>query len=399
MNAKNFTFRIKQMLVIPFLLAQTIVYQGCKKDLIADNPAPDKYDAAKNPSLNKKLGATAVPVSSPYDVSNSLPKGYVKDGSKDYTSYLQDAINKYSNIIFPAFPIMVNDRGLNIGSNKTITFMTGSQLVAKPTSNGNYAIIRISNAGNITLNDPVIIGERYKHIGENGEWGQGIGLYGAYNITINGPRISNCWGDGIYLAAKDRVTNKNIKIYNAYCRANRRNGISVTSVDGLLLETPYAGYSDGTPPSAGIDFEAETYTDELKNVVINSPKTEYNLGSGIMIGFRSLFGGPNKNISFQINYPMDKGSYVGFKTTAILTRRVGNETVTGNVNIINPYWRKNTLSPLQANLLVRTIQLKIIDPVIQDISGGQLSDASVYSLLTYKNNLYKDSNYIISFLQ
>ncbi|MDB5126761.1 right-handed parallel beta-helix repeat-containing protein [Mucilaginibacter sp.] len=397
MKAKNFTFRIKQLLVIPILLTQTIVYQGCKKEN-ADNFAVDKYDAAKNPFLNKKFSATAIPVTA-YDVTNALPKNYVKDGSKDYTTYLQDAINKNSNLVFPAFPIMVNDRGLTIGSNKTITFMTGSQLLLKPTASGNYSILRISNAGNITLNNPVLVGERYNHIGDNGgEWGQGIGLYGAYNVTINGPRVSNCWGDGIYLAAKDRITNKNIKIYNAYCKNNRRNGISVTCVDGLLLEAPYAGYSDGTPPSAGIDFEAETFTDELKNVVINSPKTEYNTGAGILIGFRSLFGGPNKTVSFQINYPMDKGSNVGFKTSAILTRRVGNETVTGSVSIINPYWRKNTLSPLQANLLVRTIQLKIIDPVIQDIDGNQLSESSVYSILTYKYNLNLDSNYLISFL-
>ena len=396
MKAKNFTFRIKQLLVIPILLAQTIVYQGCKKENV-DDLAVDKYDTAKSPFLKTKFSATAIPVTG-YDVTRSLPSNYVRDGSRDYTAYLQDAINKNSEIVFPPFPIMVNDKGLFIGSNKTITFLTGSQLLLKPTSSGNYTILRISKAGNITLNNPVLVGDRDNHIGSNGEWGQGLGLYGAYNVTINGIRVTNCWGDGIYLASKDKVTNKNIKIYDAYCRANRRNGITVTSVDGLLLETPYAGYSDGTLPSAGIDFEAEIFTDELKNVVINSPKTEYNLGSGIMISFRSLFGGPNKDVSFQINYPMDKGSYVGFKTSASLTRRVGNETVTGSVNIINPYWRKNTLSPLQANLLVRTIQLKIVDPVIQDIDGNQLSDASVLSILTYKYNLNLSSNYLISFL-
>ena len=396
MKAKNFTFRIKQLLVIPILLAQTIVYQGCKKESV-DDLAVDKYDTAKSPFLKTKFSATAIPVTG-YDVTRSLPSNYVRDGSRDYTAYLQDAINKNSEIVFPAFPIMVNDKGLLIGSNKTITFLTGSQLLLKPTSSGNYTILRISKAGNITLNNPVLVGDKNNHIGDNGEWGQGLGLYGAYNVTINGIRVTNCWGDGIYLAAKDKVTNKNIKIYDAYCRNNRRNGISVTSVDGLLLEAPYAGYSDGTPPSAGIDFEAETFTDEFKNIVVNSPRTEYNSGPGLMIGFRSLFGGPNKTIGFQINAPMDKGSSVGFKTSAILTRQVANETVTGNLNIINPYWRKNTLSPLQANLLVRTIQLKIVDPVIQDIDGNQLSDASVLSVLTYKYNLNLSSNYLISFL-
>jgi len=80
-----------------------------------------------------------------------LPAGYVKDGSRDYTSYLQAAINKYSNLVFPAFPIMVNANGLTIPSNKTITFLTGSTIVFKPTLLATYNILKISGSTNVTL--------------------------------------------------------------------------------------------------------------------------------------------------------------------------------------------------------------------------------------------------------
>src|ERR1700740_1030002 len=63
---------------------------------------------------------------SAYNVQNALPSGYVTDGSVDYTSFIQNAVSQHSSVVFPGFPIMVNDAGINIGSNKTLTFLNGS---------------------------------------------------------------------------------------------------------------------------------------------------------------------------------------------------------------------------------------------------------------------------------
>ncbi|GAA4086969.1 hypothetical protein [Mucilaginibacter panaciglaebae] len=374
------------LIILLFLLSQ------CKKDYIQDSVTPSITLGSQNDvSL-----ATSV-ISVPYDVSKSLPANFVKNGTKDYTTYLQSALNKYTNIVFPAFPILVNATGLKILSNTTITFLAGSKLLLVPNNLPNYSVIRIYNVSNVVLNNPVIIGDRYAHSSIDGQWGQGITISGSKNIILNAPNITNCWGDGIYLSSIDTLNNHNITINNAYCRSNRRNGISVTSAVGLTLESPYAGYSDGSPPSAGIDFEAESSADQLQKIVINNARTEYNTGNGITMGFRSLFGGRNKFIGFQLNNCMDKGSAIGLNATATLTRRVGNETVTGDIKVINPYWRKNTNTPLATNLLVTTIRLNVVNPIVQDITGQQLTDAQALAIFTYKTHINRTANYTITF--
>jgi hypothetical protein len=384
-----------QTTVLKFLLLLTLFsFSRCKKDEVQTTPNIEKAELS---DLPPSLEATTAVSSTSYRLENSLPSGYVKDGSKDYTSYIQAAINKYADITFPAFPIMVNDAGLVIPSNRKLSFLTGSKLILKPTSSTNYNIIRISRVSNVTLNNPVIVGDRGKHSGSSGEWGQGIGIYGSSGITITGANVSNCWGDGIYLAAKDKVTNRNITINNAYCTYNRRNGISVTSVIGLVLEAPFCSYSNGVSPFCGIDIEPSTYTDEIQNVTINNARTENNPGYGIQIGFRSLYGGPNKTVGVKLTNPMDKYSNVAFKYSATLTRKVGNETVTGTVSVVNPYWRQNKLTPIQTNILAKTLRLTISNPTVQNISGVNLTDAAIYSLFTYKTNINREANYSLTF--
>jgi hypothetical protein len=386
-NRKKCVFKIWVLLTGLFAL------MGCKKEQ-AQQDSPFKNDVKT--ATQKHLG-TALATVTTYNITSSLPSGYVKDGTQDYTKYVQAAINKYANITFPAFPILINVTGLKIGSNKTITFLPGSSIILKPNPSANYDILIISNATNVTLNNPVIIGDRYVHLDTLGQWGQGISVYASSNITINNANVSNCWGDGIYLASKNGVNNSNISIIKPICLYNRRNGLSITSAIGLDLEAPYAAYCDGSPPYTGIDFEAESSLDELQNIVVNNPSTAHNVGNGISMGFRSLFGGKNKIIGFQINNPADKSSATAFKATATLTRRVGNETVTGNINIVNPVWRKNTLTPIATNLLVTTIKLSVVNPTVEDITGSWLSDAQILTLFTYKTHINAAANYNITF--
>ncbi|MCQ6956552.1 hypothetical protein [Mucilaginibacter aquariorum] len=384
-----------QTTVLKFLLLLTLLsFSRCKKDEVQTTPDLKKSELADLPPTLETITTVS---STSYRIENSLPSGYVKDGSRDYTSYIQAAINKYADVTFPAFPIMVNNTGIIIPSNRKVSFLTGGKIIQKPTSATNYNAIRIYKATNVTLNNPVVVGDRYKHLGSTGEWGQGITIYGSSNITINAPIVSNCWGDGIYLGATDKITNRNIIINNANCTYNRRNGISVTSVIGLILEAPYCAYSNGISPYAGIDIEPSYYTDEIQNVTINNARTEYNPGYGIQAGFRSLFGGPNKTIGLKIANHIDKSSKVALKVSATLTRQVGSETVTGPVTITNPFWRKNTLTPIQTNILVKTIKLTITNPTVQDINGINLSDASILSLFTYKTNINREANYSLTF--
>ncbi len=374
----------------------TVITVGCKKSAEATNSENAIFEDNLKPQLSV-AALTSVPSGS-YDLTSSLPSGYVKDGSVDYTSYVQTAVSKYGNVSFPGFPIMINEKGIVVPSDRTLNFLTGSKLVLKPTASGNYNLIRIDRASNVTLNNPVIVGDVGRHLGTAGEWGNGIVILSSSNITINDGTITNCWGDGVYLSTTSSAgTNKNIKITNTVIQYNRRAGMSITSVNGLVLESVIAGNSTGVSPMCGMNFEPEAPTDELQNISILNCKTEYNGGYGIQVGYSNLYGGSNKTTNITIQNHYDKKSQTAMKASAYLTKRKGSETITGTLNIIAPYWRQNPVSPILTGLLENNLKLLISKPVVQDASGKQLSQTETIALLTYKRNINTAANYSITF--
>jgi parallel beta-helix repeat protein len=370
---------------------------GCKKEI--ENPPATKINKP-DASLEANFTPTNTNLAqvSTYNIINSLPKGYVQNGSVDYTTYLAAAIIKYPNITFPGFPILVNSNGLIIPSNRVLNFLSGSELIMQPNSDGNYNVLRIDHATNVVLNNPVIVGDFGQHIGTTGEWGDGIGVYSSSNITINNPTVSYCWGDGIYLSpTKAGVINTNIVIVNANVSNNRRNGITVSSVIGLDLETPTATYSAGTSPMCGIDFEPQGPTDELQNIVVNNAHTGYNGGNGIQVGYSKLYGGSNKKTSITFNTPYDKKSLVGFKTSASFGRRIGNETITGTLTLNNPFWRQNATCPIIESIYEPNIKMIVVHPAIQNVSGVPLTQQGILSLFGNLHYILVGSNYSLTF--
>lgn len=387
------TNKIKQSTLLILLVSFSLGFVRCKKDSSAIPAGADSTSLASGHKGAVNLATTTTTTA--YDITKSLPAGYVTDGSVDYTACLQKAINTYSNVVFPGFPIMVSDAGLVIGSNKTLTFSTGSKLVLKPSSSANYNIIKVLLANNVTINNPVIVGDRYNHLSTSGEWGNGLAINGSTNVTINNPVVSNCWGDGIIMSAKSGIICQNIKVVNAYSTHNRRNGITITSGINVDLEGGYSGYTDGTAPFSGIDIEPNSSTDELQNIVINNFKTERNVGPGIQAGFNNLFGNANKNISINLTNHSDKGSSVAFHCTA--PSPSGTGVLSGTVNVTTPFWRKNTSTPITTNLMVNTIKLNISKPVVQDVNGTNLTQSQIISLFTYKTHINREANYSLTF--
>ena len=383
------------------LTSSVLLFSQCKKD-----EALQKEETSQNQNLigalalpgENRIAATTAPVGS-YNIQNSLPSGYVKDGSKDYTAYIQTALDKYSNIAFPGFPILVNDLGLRVGSNKTITFLDGSEIRLKGTSKSSYNIIDIRGATNVTLIDPVIIGDRNNHSGTSGESGVGIGIRGSSNITLTNPKISNCWGDGLYIGVNDNVGSKLITVNGGFAKNNRRDGVSIISVDGFKVDNFYAGFNAGTSPQCGINFEPNSPKDELKNIVFNNLVTEGNPGYGVQMGLTNMYGSGNKYIDVTFNNHVDKQSKKAMKFSAYTSKRSGSEVISANVIYNNPSWKQSPLTPtdiIAIALFEQAQKLTIITPTIISASGSTLSQSASTSMLSRLFN--RGSNVLLTYV-
>jgi hypothetical protein len=327
-------------------------------------------------------------VSEAHHIERSLPAGYVKDGSVDYTDFIQTAINQFDNVIFPGFPLLINDKGLKIGSNKHLRFMKGSELRMVPSTKTHYAVLDIKGVSNVTIHNPVIKGDRYRHLGTSGEWGMGIRINGSSNINVFGADISECWGDGIYIGQNKRLNSKNIVIKDARLRKNRRDGISIISVDGLVLENVYAAYQDGTKPMCGINFESNNFDCEIKNVKVINPRTEFNNGSGIQLGLSTMLGGGSKNIDVTILNHVDVGSQSFALKVACKSKPERNRgSVVGNIKIINPTWN-GTIGdrPLAFITDQQNLKLTVLSPKVKNSKGSVLSSKQVKAILNKHSN-------------
>ncbi|MBN2447247.1 MAG: right-handed parallel beta-helix repeat-containing protein [Phycisphaerae bacterium] len=113
---------------------------------------------------------------------------------------------------------------------------------------------------------------------------------GSTNITIEGLTLASSGGDGIYIGANSKTHPpcRNVVIRNVVCDDNFRQGISVTSVDGLLIENCILKNTSGSNPQAGIDIEPNLPHNIIRNVVVRNCQALDNAGSGLLVGVSHL---------------------------------------------------------------------------------------------------------------
>jgi hypothetical protein len=364
---------------------------GIKNDNLSKTRNPSEKTTVSRASLTRKhtiVNNVNEEQSGAHNITKDLPFGFVKDGSVDYTQYIQPALIKYTNIVFPGFPILINDKGLTVPSDRRLTFLPGSVLILKPSVKKTYNIINLRGASDVVIRDPVIKGDRNTHLGTEGEYGMGIAIRGGKNITIDNAKISECWGDGIYIGQDGNTVPKNISIKNAVLTKNRRDGISIISVDGLLLENIYAAYTNGTKPMCGINFETNNPKCEIKDVKVINPKTEYNGGSGIQVGIRTLLGGQAKKVNIVIINHEDTGSQSSAVKVAC-NRKSGTYggSVDGMVSIINPFWTATgSGKPLVFSTDQDALKVHVFKARVKDRKGIMLGSSETKALLNKHAN-------------
>lgn len=210
---------------------------------------------------------------------------------KDDTEFLQNLLNSNSKkIIIPGNktwitkPLFIQNK-----ENTEIVFERGCIIKA---ARGEFKditdfLITLSDCKNVKLTGYGALlkmrkddytSRAYKY----SQWRHGIAVFRCENTDIAGFRIQSTGGDGIYIGHRERCC-KNIGLKDLILENNYRQGVSVVSADGFVMENCAVFGTRGQLPKSGIDFEPNNEYEVLKNCVVRNCSFMYNKGSGIHI--------------------------------------------------------------------------------------------------------------------
>lgn len=262
------------------------------------------------------LATTAHTNNAQEDIAHSSDRSYLPnlasfaDRKKDATAAIQALIdNSPTNgeVKIPGGTYLINpDVGISLHSGTHLILSNNTTLLATTSSQRGYVILKAEGVRNASVTGGAIVGERNTHIGHEGQWGMGISILGSTDITISDIRISNCWGDGIYIGSAvrsgTRIQSENVIIKNVVSDSNRRQGLSVTGGKNIQIIGSTFSRTNGHSPQSGIDLEPNR-GDVADNIVIKNSYATNNAGFGIVSSRRSsnvkiincIVTGNNKN--------------------------------------------------------------------------------------------------------
>ncbi len=219
-------------------------------------------------------------------VVNVKNKGAKGDGSTDDTAAIQRAIDAVGGsggtVLVPDGRYMVDavtTKRLKLKSKMTLKLSEAATLKAMANGEQLYSVLTIADASDVSVVGGTLEGDRYEHQGTAGEYGMGIWIGpSAARITVSGMTSKNMWGDGFFVEGV-----RNVTFCSVTADHNRRQGLSVTEADGLLVTNSVFSNTSGTRPSAGIDLEPWKDGQKISNVRILSSKFLNNAGGGILV--------------------------------------------------------------------------------------------------------------------
>lgn len=260
-------------------------------------------------------------------------KGALGDGLANDTPAFQAAVNQVSGtggtVLVPEGNYMIDAvTGVDIGSDMNFALAKGAVLRAIPNDKENYSVLRIRKSSNVVVSGGEIIGERLFHKGKKGEWGMGISILESRNIVVSGVVVRDNWGDGFYVSGLSR----GVKLCSVVADNNRRQGLSVISVDGLIVQDSSFINTGGAAPQAGIDIEPNA-GDTVNNVKIFNSRFSGNKGWGIKLtlGARPDVTDFIKNVSIENNY-ISENSLGGIGVLNAIDSNLSNNTFVNNNN-------------------------------------------------------------------
>ena len=277
-----------------------------------------------------------------------------------------------------------------------------------------YSILLVSKSSDIDIAGGKIVGDVGKHkyqSGTSSEWGMGITIEASENVTIHDISISRCTGDGIYISglSTDYIgdyskSSKNIVLRNVISDTNRRQGLSVISVDGLLVENCSfinTGKVEKTAPSSGIDIEpnvSKGRNNSVRNIMIKNCRLIGNMGrsfeadlsvsDGIIVNFENIVvDGCYADGQFLIGTPCLRVNNSRIESVLIRPYEApvdilfANCKIEGRGVIINDYHKHNPLYT-NRNTSKKDVDLTLNNCIIKYKSQPMISASSIISILS-----------------
>ncbi|ARC76392.1 hypothetical protein EI976_19405 [Bacillus licheniformis] len=238
--------------------------------------------------------------------------GAVGDGKTDSTNAINECLAwtksmGYNTVWIPNGTYMIDGTkngdprapfrgaGINVPGNIEILMDAEAVIKVKPNSSWGYAAFYIGGTSDIKISGGSIIGERDKHTytpapRPTHEWGFGICIEGASNVVIENVRIADFTGDGIIISngGEGYRPSERIQVTNCDIRRSRRNNLSITGCDNVLVEgceIADAGTGNGTAPCFGIDIEGYSegsiVYEEPVNVIIRNNVLKGNVNHAV----------------------------------------------------------------------------------------------------------------------
>ena len=265
--------------------------------------------------------------------------------SEDATEALQAAINsKAKTVIVPYMGSPWVVRPIFLRSNLELVFEPGVLVLAKK---GEFkerwdCLLTAIGLSDITIRGYGATLRMRKRDYRNPpyppkeEWKHGLKIEGSRRIHVEGLRIESSGGDGIYIGSGAGRSSEDIVIRDCVSHDNHRQGISVTDAKNLLVENCVFSGTEGTGPSAGIDYEPDKPTQLLVNCVFRNCLFEDNAGHGMFVRAHDTITAESPPISIRFENCISRMTKPGTGGDSGMCVRVpGDQGPPGTIEFIN----------------------------------------------------------------
>lgn len=252
----------------------------------ATSPSREATVPAAPPSGGACAGAPSSPA-----VVNVTTTGARAGDSGDDTAAIQAAIDAVPNggtVLVPDGIYLINGaRGVRPKSSMTLRLAAGAVLRVIATSSGNYNVIRIQGVSNVAVVGGTVEGDLGRHPGDSGQWGHGISVNDSRSVTIDSVTSAEAWGDGFYVGG---TSSADITLCRVRADHNRRQGISVTDVDGMVIRDSVFTRTVSEPGGAGSGIDLEPNGNQhVHNVQLLNNTITDNSVQGLSIGISDQY--------------------------------------------------------------------------------------------------------------